>query len=396
MLLDNGANIYGRGNTSVNALTNVVDNGLDDVLDLMVEGGYVRNEAELPPDQRLRNGMTILHIAVCCRIPWALKRLLESPAKEMIDHQDIQGRTPLHYAAQTYSQALRWVPHSVAVNAKRYPTPGSTECEIAQVLVDNGARGDIPDIWGGSTLQNAFQSFTTYDVAKIVFPATLVDMSLWEETARYVLERPEVHILCNETSGSLIMTSELETSERSFNHFLLFQMPPRRELYLNETSLLILSEHQCLITEKPSLSCSWWHRAEGARYRDAPWKLHRDLIPTKSEFETFRNDHFDFHDFIACRFITTCPKLRPEDEGNTQQDSTSVELVRHTHKLLWTMVGECFEGGAGPKYIIIKSTALITTSPHANPGCSVCALLNPLLRTLREEWRLAFKTANDH
>ncbi|KAI8663753.1 hypothetical protein NCS57_00977500 [Fusarium keratoplasticum] len=242
MLLDNGANIYNKGDTFGNALTRAVDNGLDDVLDLMVQGGYVRNEAELPPDQRLENDMTILHVAVCCRNRRALKRLLESPAKEMTDHQDTWRRTPLHYATQTYSEALHWAQVSVDVNAKWYPTPGSTECEIAQVLVDNGARGDIPDVWGGSTaLQNAFQNFTTYDVANIVFPATLVDMSRWAETVRYVLERPEMHILYNETGGSLITTSELEaseTSELTFNHFLLFQVLPRRELNFNKTSLL--------------------------------------------------------------------------------------------------------------------------------------------------------------
>ncbi|WAO92072.1 Hypothetical protein NCS54_00956500 [Fusarium falciforme] len=399
MLLDNGANIYSKGDTFGNALTRAVDKDLDDVLDLMVQGGYVRNEAELPPDQRLGDDMTILHVAVCCRNRRALKRLLESPAKEMIDHQDSWRRTPLHYATKTYREALDWVQACVDINPKGHSTPGSTECEIAQVLVDNGARADISDALGSFTaLQNSFRNFTTYDLAKIVFPAALVNMSRLAETTRYVLERPEMHILYNETGGSLITTSELEaseTSELTFTHFLLFQVPTKRELNFNKTSLLILGEHQRLITEKRGLSFARWNRAEATPSRDARWKLHRGLMPTRSEFETFRNDS-SLHDFIACRFITTYPRLCPEDEGDTQQDSTSIELVRRSHVLLWTMVGECHEGWDGTKYTMLKSTALITTSPHAEPGFNVCNLLDPLLQTLREEWMLAFKTANDH
>ncbi|KAI8665378.1 hypothetical protein NCS56_00973500 [Fusarium sp. Ph1] len=261
MLLDNGANIY-KGDTFGNALTRAVDDGLDDVLDLMVQGGYVRNEAELPPDQRLENDMTILHVAVCCRNRRALKRLLESPAKEMIDHQDTWRRTPLHYATQTYSEALHWVQVSVDVNAKWYPTPGSTECEIAQVL----------------------------------------------------------------------------------------------------------------------------------------WKLHQNSMPTKSEFETFRDD-LTLHDFIACRFITTYPSLFRKGGGDqslssdTKLDGTSIELVRRSHVLLWTMVksGERHIGWDGiklSKYIMLKTTALITTSQHAELAIDVCKLLNPLLQTLREKWML--------
>lgn len=242
MLLDNGANIYSTGGTHRNALTIAVDNGLHNVLDLMVQGRYVQNEASLPSDQRLENDMTILHVAVCCRNRWALKHLLNSPALEMIDHQDTWGRTPLHYATQTHSEALQWVQLGVGVDAKGYPTPGSTECDIAQLLVDKGARADISDVWGGSTaLQNAFENFTTYDVAKIVFPATLVDMSRWEEMARYVLEKPEMHIFYNGSGGSLVTTSELHASgrsEMSFNHLLLFQVSPRRELNFNKPSLL--------------------------------------------------------------------------------------------------------------------------------------------------------------
>lgn len=152
----------------------------------------------------------------------------------------------------------------------------------------------------------------------------------------------------------------------------------------------ILNEHQRLITEKRGLSCSWWHRPEGARYLDAPWKLHRNMMPTISEMREFRED------FIACRCIMTYPRLFTKGgsdqllSSDTKQESTSIELVRRSHVLLWTI------GKSGKFREALETTALITTSQHAGLAIDVFNLLNPLLQTLREEWMCAFKTANDH
>jgi hypothetical protein len=55
-----------------------------------------------------------------------------------------------------------------------------------------------------------------------------------------------------------------------------------------------------------------------------------------------------------------------------------------------------YGGSYGNKHMMLKTTALITTSQHAELAINVCKLLNPLLQTLREEWMRAFKTANDH
>ncbi|EEU43786.1 uncharacterized protein NECHADRAFT_82932 [Fusarium vanettenii 77-13-4] len=388
MLLDNGASIYSRGGTHQNALAIAVGNDLDDVMDLMVQGGYVRNEAELPPDQRLDSDMTILHVAVSYRNGRTLKRLLESPAKEMIDHQNIWGRTPLHYATQTYHNPFDWARRRFGINAKGCSTPKSTECEISQLLVDNGARADISDILGFTALRNSFENFDTYDVAQIVFPAALVDMSRWAETTRYVLDRPETHILYNERGASFITTSDLnrlkasETSESTFTRFLLFQMLPSREPNVNTTSLLILNEHQCLPTQKRGLSCSRWHRAEGTRYPNVQWKLRQGWMPTKSDFETLRGDS-TLHDFIDCQFITTYPRLRPKNAGDqlfssyTQLGSSSIELARRSHVLLWTMVwsGEGHDGWDGTRYMMLKTTALITSCQDVEPAFNRSTIL---------------------
>ncbi|KAI8716724.1 hypothetical protein NCS52_00966700 [Fusarium sp. LHS14.1] len=229
------------------------------------------------------------------------------------------------------------------------PISGSTECEIAQVLVNYGARADISDVSGSTALQNAFENFDTYDVAKIVFPATLVDMSRWAETARYVLEWPKIHILYNERGASLITTSELEASDISEFNSIRFLLLPTKQLDFNKTSLLILNEHHRLTTGKRGLSY-----------------------------------------LIACRFITTYPRL--------ELDRASPELVRRSHVLLWIMVksDEGHDGLGGAKYILLKTASLITTSPHVELAINVCKLLNPFLRTLREEWMRVFETANHH
>ncbi|RSL63412.1 hypothetical protein CEP54_005250 [Fusarium duplospermum] len=63
ILLENGANIYDTGNGFPNALVLAVVRRLDNVFDLMMDGGYIQNKAELPANHRFHLHPTILHVA---------------------------------------------------------------------------------------------------------------------------------------------------------------------------------------------------------------------------------------------------------------------------------------------------------------------------------------------
>ncbi|RSL55155.1 hypothetical protein CEP53_007211 [Fusarium sp. AF-6] len=197
LLLDHGADIYKKGGNDQNALVIAVVEELNDVLDLMVQGGYVRNEADLPEDQRLVFDLTILHIAVCCWNQQALKRLLESPARGMINYQGLHGQTPLHFTTKTDQEAVgilalvmhdRWeVPPIRAMDCDEVHCHEVRKCEIAQLLVDNGARGDIRDRKGSTALMKCFGS-----PGFVACRFTTTSASLYEGYGEIKLE-PRIH-----------------------------------------------------------------------------------------------------------------------------------------------------------------------------------------------------------
>ncbi|RSM07225.1 hypothetical protein CEP52_005339 [Fusarium oligoseptatum] len=405
-LLENGANIYSTGDGGSNALALAVARRLDNVLDLMIDGGYIRTEVELPTDQRLPFDFTILHVAACFRNVRALERLLETPAREMVNDKNNMGQTPLHLATRPYSTFFDYIYNFTRPRYKIPPIPDvpySIECEIAQLLVNNGARGDISDENGHTALENSLRNFNTYDMAKIVFPAS-VGPSGWTEMLGHVLRKPDAHILHSDNYWgeriSLMTTNDLQalnTSQLSFNRCLLFpeKSIAEQEQVLKEDSLLLLSEHQSFVTDKPGLSCQWWHRVEEPSCR-IYWVVHRALMPRRSEFEAFKIDHI-LHDFIACRFVTNCPILSLNDDSwlrssDTQLDQTTIKIVSHYHVLLWAMV----KYRPYNKPIMLRSTALITTTQHAERTTKVCNLLTPFAMTLMEEWTRMFKNANEH
>ncbi|KAM0424565.1 hypothetical protein ACHAPT_010282 [Fusarium lateritium] len=214
LLLHNDANVYDIGVGPYRApLVMAVVGGLDDALDLMVDWGCVENERGPRQDLGLRGDLTILHVAVCCRNRRALERLLESPAKEMVNRQDARDRTPLHFATKTYHEAfdiLRW---AMVSPCERPPTPAMAdgkehEYEIAQLLVNHGARADIPDDSGRTAMQNSLSSFKTDKVAKILFEASIADPYQQPETWMNALR--EAHILYHRGPiPSFITTSEV-------------------------------------------------------------------------------------------------------------------------------------------------------------------------------------------
>ncbi|RSM20195.1 hypothetical protein CDV31_000990 [Fusarium ambrosium] len=248
-LLENGANIYSTGDGGSNALALAVARRLDNVLDLVIDGGYIRTEAELPTDQRLPFDFTILHVAACFRNVRALRRLLETPAREMVNDKNNTGQTPLHLATRPYSTFFDYIYNFTRPGCKIPVTPDvpySIECEIAQLLVNDGARGDISDENGHTALENSLRNFNTYDMAKIVFPAS-VGLSGWTEMLGHVLRKPDAHILHSENYGrkriSLMTTNDLRalnTSQWSFNRCLLFpeKSIAEQEQGLDEDSLL--------------------------------------------------------------------------------------------------------------------------------------------------------------
>lgn len=175
MLLEEGSDIYYTEDDVDNALVMAVIRGLDNVLDLMVDGGYVQDETDMAV---MKRGFTILHVAACCRNERAIKRLLETPAVRMVNHRDHFGQTPLHHATKTYSKAMNWlgtITNSIPSwrVSPAFGGDGEPEGNIARLLVASGARGDVPDNDNRTALEQSFESFEGYNVAKILFPASV-------------------------------------------------------------------------------------------------------------------------------------------------------------------------------------------------------------------------------
>lgn len=153
---------------------------LDDVLKTMVEKQCIRNEREdsFDPDRCLPAGLTILHVAVCCRNESTVELLLKTPAQASVNHQDAFGRTPFHFEAMKTQEAFKALVD--IFNTKWEILPGTPQdstssysySKLTRMLVANGARGDLHDFSGFTALENSLRAFDPSSKAQEMFKAS--------------------------------------------------------------------------------------------------------------------------------------------------------------------------------------------------------------------------------